>query len=322
MRPRAIRLSRGNGLHCLIAAGILLALALGATGQRDHDATAWSRKPDPKDFKVVGMTTPSRVARLAAVLPARILRIDAAEGSIVRRGDLVIALDDGVQRARTELAKASAESTSDVELARVRWEHAGREWDRLTRLHGDDYASSKELNDAYLGAEATRLEYELAQLKAEQAARVYERERKQWEEFFIRAPFAGYVFEHLKEVGESVDQLEGIVSIAQLDPVYAVVDCPVSLAPFIKVQNKALVRPVDSRWEARVGTVVFASRVADGASQTFKVKLTVPNGNSGWLSGLKVVVDFAADDVTAAGGPALEQWHMGEDQPAPVAKSP
>ena len=102
----------------------------------------------PRDFEAVGMTVPSKVATLASVLAARIARIPAVDGSVVSQGDLVIALDDGVQVARTEIARAAAESSLAVDLAKVGREHARREWDRLVALHGDDHASSKELSDA------------------------------------------------------------------------------------------------------------------------------------------------------------------------------
>ena len=281
---------------------ILLVLAIAAATYAGESASTPAPRPGPEEFKVVGITAPSKTARLAAVLPARIAQIPAAEGSVVHQGDVVVKLDDSVQRARTEIARAAAESVAEVELAGLRWDHARREQERLTRLHGDDHASSKELADAHTDAEMKRLELGQARFEHEQAVRVFERERKQWDEFFLRAPFTGYVAEHLKQAGESVDQLEGIVVLTQLDPLHAVVDCPVVLAPFVGPGDRAEVRPVDSRWPPRTGTVVLASRVADGASQTFKVKVSVPNEDRRWLAGLKVVVDFATDHTAAADG--------------------
>ncbi len=94
------------------------------------------------------MTAPSQTATLAAVLPARIAQMVAVEGSVVKADDLVITLDESVQSAKTELARARAESSLSVELARVRLEHARRELSRLQRLHGSEHASSKEYSEA------------------------------------------------------------------------------------------------------------------------------------------------------------------------------
>jgi multidrug resistance efflux pump len=88
-------------------------------------------------------------------------------------------------------------------------------------------------------------------------------------EFRLFAPFDGYVFEHLKHAGETVNELEGIVTLVQLNPLKVVVDCPVALAASVAVGDRFRVAPVDRRLSPRVGTVMLTSRTADGGSQTF-----------------------------------------------------
>ena len=61
----------------------------------------------------------------------------------------------------------------------------------------------------------------------------------------------------------------------------------------IKPGQRVTVQPVEYLAEARVGEVVFASRIADAASQTLKVKVHVPNGPGDWLVGMQVNIDFA-----------------------------
>ena len=80
--------------------------------------------------------------------------------------------------------------------------------------------------------------------------------------------------------------------LCQLDPLHVTVDCPLSLAPVVQVGDQARVRPADRAWAPRPGTVILAHRVADGASQTFKIKLSVDNKDAGWMSGMKVTVEF------------------------------
>jgi len=293
----------GPRQHCrtlAVIACVSLSVAAGV-GVRADDRTAGTpttSKPD--EFKVVGMTTPSKTATLAAIMAARIARIYTEEGSTVSEGDTVVALADGVQAARTEIARAGAQSMCDVDLAHARWQHAQREWDRLRRLRGDDHASSKEPNDAQTDARTTQLEYEIALFNHEQASRTYDHEQRVLEEYRLSAPFTGYVVEHLKQTGETVDQLEGIVKLVQLDPLHVVVDCPITLAPYVLLDKRYWIQPSDYPTNQRVGTVVFASRMADGGSQTFRVKLEVPNRDQAWAAGLKVVVDFTVAVTTDA----------------------
>lgn len=248
---------------------------------------------------LIGITTPYREATLSAVRPGRIAQIHVEEGVSVKQGDLVFQMVDDVQRARTAMAKATADSLLGVDLARAVWERDKRELARLTKLHGDANASSKELDDARAAEEIARIEHELAGFDHAQAMLAYEREKAQLDEHRAVAPFSGYVEERLKQVGETVDESEGVIRLAQLDPLRVWVDCPLSVAALLHTGDQLVVRPFDDRWSPRTGTVVMASRVADSASQTFKVKLTVPNANGTWMSGLKVAVEISPGVATA-----------------------
>ena len=125
---------------------------------------------------------------------------------------------------------------------------------------------------------------------------MYDRENKILREFRLRAPFSGYVTRHLKQVGETVDQLEGIVTLVQLDPLRVLVDCPLAMEQSVFLGDAVSIRLGEAPGEQRVGTVVLVSRVADGASQTFRIKLTVDNADGAWVAGAKVSVVFGATE--------------------------
>jgi RND family efflux transporter MFP subunit len=247
----------------------------------------------PASSWVTGITVPRQVAVLASVQLQRITRIAVTEGQEVRKGDALVVFYEDVQRARTEIARATAETMLDIDLARERMEQAGREFERLTKLSGGNFASPKEVSDAQAQAAITRLEHEIATFRHAQAVREYEREKHLLDQLTIRSPFDGFVTEVTKHVGETVQEGEKIVTVAQLDPVEVTVDCPLQLAHSVRLGQKVRVEPVETRWPAREGEIVFANRVADPASQTFKVKLVVPNQGGEWITGVKVRVGFS-----------------------------
>jgi RND family efflux transporter MFP subunit len=253
---------------------------------------------------VTGITTPRQIVKLASVQLERISRIAVTEGQIVPEGEPVIVFDDAVQRARTEMTRAAAESTLEVDLAQRRMEQAQREHERVSGLASTQAVSPKELNDAAVEAAITRLEYEIMRFRSAQARREYERERLVLERLTLRAPFAGYIAEIVKRAGESVKEGEPIATIVQLNPVEVTVDCPLAFAARVREGDQAGVKPVDAQWPPRTGTVTFASRAADAASQTFKVKLIVPNDDLAWITGLKVSVEFRPSEApgSARGG--------------------
>lgn len=283
-----------------LAWGVCLAALLTATVST---ANPPSTSSGPR--VVVGMTTAFESATLASVQPARIESINIPEGGLVRRGAIVVQLDERSQAARTAMAKANAETGLNVEYARVRWERAKRDLDRLQKLHGSDFASTKEMSDAIADEQISRVEYDLAHFNQSQAVTAHEREAALLEDFRLRAPFDGYVTAHLKHAGEAVNVLEGVVTLAQLDPLKVVLDCPVEMLSTIEAGSRYWVRPTDERFPKRIGTVLFANRAVDGGSQTLRVKLTVENGDGAWPAGLKVHVDFSepapATASTAAG---------------------
>ncbi len=258
--------------------------------------------------EVAGISSPHRTATLAALQPSRIIRLEVADGQVVREGELLVVLDDGVQRVRAEKAKADADSLLGVELARTRMRQASADLERLRHLDAEDSTSDRELREAETEAETARLMYEVAKFEHRQAARLYEYQQLMLERLHLRAPFSGYVTEVLREIGETVTEAEGILRIVELDPLEISIDCPLELAHAVRVGGRVLVRPADPQWEPRIGEIVLASRVAHPGSQTFKTKLVIDNGDAGWRSGLKVVVDFAAsvpeDDVRIGGASA------------------
>ena len=95
-----------------VGSGIALALSPGANLPSPH--------LQPELFNVTGITAPAAMVTLASVREGRISEIVAGEGNQVRKGDLVFTLDQQVQRARTDIAKAKSQSTLNVELARAR----------------------------------------------------------------------------------------------------------------------------------------------------------------------------------------------------------
>lgn len=248
----------------------------------------------------MGIAMPYRHAVLSVALRGRIDRMVAAEGTMVRQGDLVFALVDGVQQARTAIAEAAASSTLEIDLAKARWAKAKRDFDRLSRLYGNDSATSKELSDAVADEEISRIEYELAHFDHAQAQIALQREREMLAEFRVHAPFDGYVAQHLKQVGEAVELGEGVVKVAQLDPLEVAVDCPLAAARMLATGGKVRVTPIDPQLQERMGTVRLVNRVADGASQTVKVKIRVDNADGAWPAGLRVKVALPTGDTQDA----------------------
>ncbi len=243
---------------------------------------------------VYGLTAPFQKVTLATIPPGLIFKVNVMEGEKVRKGQVIVELDNRIQKAQTEISRIQAELTQEIDQAKVQAEIAAQEWERLMKLQSKDAVSSKELFDAEQVRKVTALEHEKAKLHYLQAQQAYEREKLHLEELTLTAPFDGYITQILKRPGESLDEREGVVTMVQLDPLEVTMDCPLHLAKTVKLGDRVDIKPLDPHWSLREGKVWMVSRVADPGSQTFRMKLVVDNHGGEWIAGLKVSVNFAS----------------------------
>ena len=283
------RRRQAPGAIIVLVTAAALAVPPGTPAGADEHPTGQIEAPSAE---VIGFTTPFRKVTLATLQQGCIQEFAAQEGELVAPSALLVRLEADVQRTQTETTRLEAETTARIELARVNMEHARDRLERLLKLVSEGAVSDDELSDARAQADSTRLLFEVAQLEHRKAVLAHQLNRALLAQMEVRAPFAGYVTEHLKELGEAVEEREGILTLAQLDPLLISLDCPLELARSIQLGDRVQVRPLDPQWPTALGTVKFINRVADAASQTFKVKVVVPNRDAQLLAGLQVVACF------------------------------
>ncbi|HID31860.1 MAG TPA: efflux RND transporter periplasmic adaptor subunit [bacterium (Candidatus Stahlbacteria)] len=151
----------------------------------------------------------------------QVKRIYVEEGDVVRRGDILIKLDDVAYRA-------------EYEKARVQLDDARRNYERARRLHDDRLIADEELEKAKLKLDLARARYAQAN-----------DELKKTE---IRAPISGRVLAVNVETGETV--LVGtmnnpgtvLLTLADLNRMIAEIEVGETEVPKVRVGQKALVR--------------------------------------------------------------------------------
>ena len=105
----------------------------------------------------------------------------------------------------------------------------------------------------------------------------------------MRAPYAGIVTERHVEVGETVRVGQPLMSGLSLEKLRVIVDVPQEIAAQVRELKKAFVQTADGRVEA-VGVTIFP--FADSASNTFRVRVELPDGQFGLYPGMFVKVAF------------------------------
>jgi multidrug efflux pump subunit AcrA (membrane-fusion protein) len=119
------------------------------------------------------------------------------------------------------------------------------------------------------------------------------------------------VVERYSHEGERVED-KPVVKVATIDPLRVEVIVPATHFNKIKQGMTATVKPDMAEVELRTAKVVVVDRVIDAASNSFRVRLELPNPENGLPPGLRCKVEF--DNFAAAdAGPA---------KPAPMPQPP
>lgn len=188
---------------------LVIASTLAACGKApensDRKAAAADAKPlliSPEDLHTVrnnalasgpsitGSVQPERRADLRAEVSAVVLQVVKENGDTVRRGDLLVRLDDTAIRDSLTSADASARAADQAFV------QAERQFQRMTTLRGSGMASVQALEDADIRRNTAQ-----SDLAAAKARTVLARQQLQRTE--ARAPFDGIVSDRKVSAGDT-----------------------------------------------------------------------------------------------------------------------
>lgn len=152
---------------------------------------------------ITGSVQPERRADLRAEVSAIVLAVLKENGDPVRRGDLIVRLDDTAIRDTLTAAEASA-------LAAVQaYEQAERQFQRMVKLRETNVVSTQQLEDVEIRRNTAQSEREAAKTRVVSA-------RQQLERTEVRAPFDGIVIDRKVSAGDTAQVGKELVKV--IDP--------------------------------------------------------------------------------------------------------
>jgi len=189
------------------------------------------------------------------------------EGDVVRRGQVLIRLEDDEQR--TEVSRIEGQ------LAK-----AHRELDRQENLFKQQLISEQEFNDAAYEVE----QLELRQADAERSLSYTE----------VRAPISGTVTQRLIKVGDHISVNQHLFDIIDFASIVARVYVPEKELSRLRKGQVARLTAQALGNEERFGAIDRIAPVVDSRSGTIKVTVAIPP-SEGLLPGMYVSVDLVTD---------------------------
>lgn len=222
-----------------------------------------------------GISRPSSEAALSFTLAGRVTRVLVVDGDFVEPGGLLAEQDGSVLDARMEQFRLEAESTVEIEASKAELAQREQDLKKIRQAHEKGAATDLEHERAQLEVVISRYRVKAAEEKRDMAVlklKEAEAERKQ---YYLTSSVRGRIEKlHLVE-GESPRQMEPVLTVVNCDPLWIEVPLPLAEADRLSVGDEVMVKfPNSGTGKANV---LFISSIADAASETLTVRLTMAN---------------------------------------------
>ncbi len=204
------------------------------------------------------------IARVSGIVE----KFNYEEGASVKKGDIIVELDDREMRLATKQAKAKLDNTQ-------------RLFDRSQDMFTKNLISKEMFDEAIFQRETARSQYDNVLLQLEYAS--------------IRAPIKGVITKRILEIGDYITTNQIVYTMADYDLLLARIFVPEKEIGKIKPGQKAKIEVEAFPNKSFEGIVKMINPVIDPSSGTVKVTIEIERANTGLLPGMFTSVYVLTD---------------------------
>lgn len=235
---------------------------------------------------------PRKIAMVGSPDDGILEQITVERGDIVNKGQVLATLESRTEKLAVDLARIQAQEDVEVRSrqARLVFQKSGSA--RAEVLFGKSMLSDKELDDAKVQEELAKLDLESASIRREAAKVELALAEARLDRRTIRSPINAIVTEVSMAPGEYVHEQTPLLTLAWIEDLNVEVFVPVSRYGQIKLNQQAIVEPVQPIGGRYQAVVKVVDRVFDAASSTFGVRLRLNNPQGLLPAGIRCKVRF------------------------------
>lgn len=253
---------------------LVLALAVQTAKAEELEVAKVDPVVVPRIFQVDGQVEAVNASTISAQTSGQVMQVLFDVDDLVNAGDVIVRIDPTEQKAVLSQARANLKS------AQARLSNAQKEYRRIREVYEKKVVSKSVMDKATSELLSARAGVDAARAALVQAER-------QLEYTEVRAPYTGIVTERLIEAGEVVSAGQQLMSGIALEQLRVNLEVPQSMIEAVRREKTAAVY-LRSRLIKASRLVIFP--VADAATDTFRVRLDLPQGVSGVYPGMYVKV--------------------------------
>lgn len=246
---------------------------------------------------IEAITRPSANVVLKFTRPGLIGKVMVKDGDAVKAGQGVVQLDNEAELMQVAQLKAQAEDLTRVEASQAQLDQKLLDLKKYDQgdKNGIVIATKMEIEHAKLDVIIARLSLKLAKFTQAQDKRKYEEADVRLSRMTLVSPIDGTVEDLAVEQGESVAELEEVLRVVKIDPLWINVAVPMAQARTLSKGGRAMVTfPGPGRTtEPAAGKIIHMPSEADAGSNTLKVRVEVPNPTAR-RAGERVKVSFTS----------------------------
>jgi membrane fusion protein (multidrug efflux system) len=230
-------------------------------------------QPMAEEIFAVGTLRSNETVMIRSEIAGRIAAIGFAEGSAVRKGDILFTLDDAIPAAELKDAEASLALSQ-------------RNFERARELFSRRFGTERTLDEARAALDSDRAKVELARARLGKTR--------------IAAPFAGVVGLRRVSVGDYITIGQDLVNLEDLNPIKADFRIPERYLPALS-PSQSLRLTVDAfPGRAFTGEVVALDPMIDPEGRSIAVRARLPNPDGALRPGLFARVNLVLQKRTLA----------------------
>ena len=280
-----------------LAVGVLMAGGLNSAKAAEQATVPQARAADLLDCVI----EPSMVVKLASPIVGIVSSVTVDRGDKVVRGQPLVKLEDAVEAANVDLARERATNDFVIKSQKARLSFLRSKQGRAEKLRVNAFVSEAALEEAQSDVNVSDQQVREAEHNYRVAQLELKRAEASLQQRTIVSPLDGVVMERLLVPGEYRNEQSPLMTLAQINPLRVEVLAPTSSYGRIRIGSKAHVYPEDPVGGSYEATVTVVDHVLDSASNTYGIRLDLPNSDQSLPGGLRCRIGF--DQVSTSRGP-------------------
>ena len=238
---------------------------------------------------------PRQVLEIRSPLEGLVERINVDRGDVVHKGQELAVIDTSVERVLADSARQRAEMEGATQAGRSKVQLSGRKLSRAQELFRQAYVAEQVKDDAQNERQLAEAELQEASDNRKLAEIEYQRQLTLIRLKTIRSPINGVVMERILNVGELAEAGVGrkpLLKLAEIHMLVVEAMLPAQAYRQIRMGMVAEVTPATSDGSKEQARVTVIDRVLDPGSDSFGVRLELPNKDGHLLAGVRCKVNF------------------------------